>query len=159
MGGGFRWDVYFRITPDNGPVQTIHLDENVLTDARGPVGTIPSYRLEEETEADVLREIRQVPFGWRAGVSLAFELRSMTDQAQLAAIINALTKPGRKVELSLDGGATYREVVMEGGFSPQQLGGKWTAGVRYELALTCKELLEETPSIATVDASGRANVW
>jgi len=159
MGGGYLFAVRFRITPDNGVQKTIVLDATTLQDGRGPVGVVPSYELEAETESDVVREMRQVSFGWRQRVALAFDIRVMTDQANLAELVNALVNPGKTVELSLDGGTTYREVLLEGGFGPQQFSGKWTAGAHYEMALVVKELLPEVPAIVTVDGAGKASVW
>jgi hypothetical protein len=53
--------------------------------------------------------------------------------------------PTHVVELSLDGGFTYREVTMEDVSSPRALGGKTFIGARHELRLECVDLIDDKP--------------
>ena len=157
--GGFRWSVMFRLTPLNGIPQTIALDATTLTEGRGPLLIHPSYEPDDEIEEDVLRSMRVQFFGWRLSVELGFRVGTMTDQAVLAEIRDALASPRIDVEMSLDGGSTYRAVIGRGDFGPGRLNGKWTAGAEYSFTAVCKDLLTELPRIASVDASGDANTW
>ena len=156
---GFRWSVRFRLTPLNGLPTTIALDATTLTEGRGPLLIHPSYEPDDDVEEDVLRSMRGRLFGWRLSVELGFRVATLTNQAVLAEIRDALVNPAVAVEMSLDGGATYRGVVGRGAFGPDRLNGKWTAGAEYAFTAVCKNLLRELPRITSVDGSGDANTW
>jgi len=143
----FRWSVKFRLTPLNGLPKTIALDATTLPDCRGPLIIHPTYEPEDDVTEDVLRCMRGRLFGWRCRVELGFAVKSMQTQAVLAELRDALIDQETRVEMSLDGGATYREVLATGGFSPDRFNGKWTAGAAYAMTIVVKDLLAGLPRI------------
>jgi len=156
---GYRWDVRFRLTPMNGLPKTITLDVTTLADGRGPILIHPAYDPEDDVDSDVTRTMRGRLFGWRCSVEFGFQIKTMTNQATLAEIRDALIDQTIAVEMSLDGGTTYRESVGTGSFSPDRLNGKWTAGAMYAFTAVCKTLLPALPRILTVDAAGDSMSW
>lgn len=156
---GLKWAAVFKFENDDASTETLTLDATKLQDARGPVGIGVEYAHVSEDREDVNRSLRQTVFGIRETIRVTFEIATMTDQQHVARLVNRLIDPAYRVSASLDGGTTYRRVILQETPSPAPLGGKNIAGMRYEMRLAVVDLLDSMPSIASVDADGHANVW
>lgn len=142
----YEYHPLVRVTPTDGAPWTRDLRE-AFRDARGPVRVLVDYDFEHEDYDDVNRRRRRTAFGFRPNVRLTFDIVNIADHPALAEIETALAHPTHVVELSLDGGHTYRKVVMTDVSSPRALGGKTIVGARHELRLECVELLDEKPAM------------
>ncbi|HET6373005.1 MAG TPA: hypothetical protein VFG76_06845 [Candidatus Polarisedimenticolia bacterium] len=140
-----------RITPKDGPVETINLStgfldggssRSVLTRAE------PTYREELEDREDINRASRPLLLGFRPEVALEFQVTKFSaHHPTIAKIQNRLMSSYYRVELSLDNGTTYREVVLKRAASPRAFSGKTVAGAKLELIVETRELISTYPDI------------
>lgn len=81
---------------------------------------------------------------------LRFEIADVaTHHPTLAKILSRLIDPYWTVELSLNNGVTYREVVLRKAGYPRPFGDKTIAGFKVEHIVACRELLATYPDIGT----------
>ena len=144
---GYSWSARVRYIPLNGDVEVVDLT-TVLVDADGTSRTHltrhrVTYAEDIEDEENVNRDITQVLFGFRPEVVLTFELDNMTNYRVIARLANKLMNPDIRVQLSLDGGTTYRDVVMKKGPSPTPHRNKTIAGARFDITLTARGVIDE----------------
>jgi len=134
----------FRMTPPAGAQLTYDLTSysyvtgNVVTDDA----------LFEEMEM-LDRSVQQTRYGFRRSAVLTFEFPTeSSDETELAEdILTFAMNDEWVVELSMDNGTTYREVVLSS-FSRQPLVDK-NIGVRVETVWTCVDILEDLKKIGT----------
>jgi hypothetical protein len=139
---------YVRIRPANGDARVLDLWAE-FPEMEGPTRTVPNYRQLAETRDDVNRARRQTRFGVRASVDLTLMIFDRDAHESLSTIVTALLDDETAVDLSLDAGQTWREVVMvDGAPSPQFHQGKLFLGASYQLKLECVEPLESLPTLA-----------
>lgn len=146
---GYGWTPIVRITPADGAVTTLDLRFEMAW-AEGPVTTGVEHRPELRRRQDVNQRSRPLIQGFRGEVRMTFAIGGdMGDHAILAQVLKALTTPGTTVELSLDGGTSWRTVVLRDYRGPRPLGGKTFAGGQYELRLETQDLMDEVPAIGS----------
>lgn len=152
--GGYLHDHVLRFTPTNGAPSTLDL-ATAFSDIGGPVRTGLDYTLDQETRLDVNRG-RSVLFrGFRPTVRMDFEVFTTADQTNFATIVNRLCSPDWTVELSLDGGAIYREVVLDRLDGPTPIAGKSVVGAAYTLTVAAVDLIAEYPDQNVTDGLSR----
>lgn len=144
---GYAYHGLVRITPENGAARVLDL-RSEFRDAQGQARTRVDYEFEAEDYEDVNRRLRRTAFGFRVEVRLSFDILTTADHAALADIVSALASTDT-VELSLDAGFVYREVVMTDAPSPRPFRNKTYIGARHDLRLECVELLDEMPTMNT----------
>ena len=136
------YSVIFRLTPPAGPQTTINASAMSFLSVAQP-------RLEAVfTEQELIdRSIAVTPYGYRCMVDMEFQFPTpSTDETSLADnLITRAMDDDWTIELSLDGGTTYREVVLTG-FSQEPMGGK-NIGVVQSMTWVCSGLLDEKPSV------------
>lgn len=144
----YQWQPLVRITPDNGAVETIDLRTGMTYLGR-PVKCAPKWTPATEMREDVNRSARVRVDGVRIDVEFDFDIggTSMADHEVLSRIVNTLLAQSALVELSLDNGATYREVVLLKYTGPDPFRGKTIAGARFQLDLRCVDLVDEVAPI------------
>ena len=141
------WAHRVRITPENGAQTVINLN-TALAWASGPVETELEYKLDVDTREDVNLSLCDLVRGFRVSVRLTADIGgTLADHQYIAQIVNACARRDHAVELSLDGGTTYRTVLLREYRAPKPLGGKWAAGAKFELLFVCVDLLDEIPWI------------
>jgi len=150
---GYLWRTWIRMTPQDGPSETLDLGfifpggftaSGVLTAAE------PRYREVQDMRETIERRLRPLRFGFRPEVRLRFDIvETDPNAAVLAKIVRRLMDPYWRVELSLDDGRTYREVVLREAPSPEPFGGKTVAGATHELRVIAKEAVRGFPDIRT----------
>lgn len=147
---GYSWTPRFRLTPTDGAVETVALDTASMSHG-GLLKTKISYRPEIEKREDVNRRKRPRQDGYRPEVTLRwFVGGDMADAALIVKVANALMRYGTVVELSLDGGTVYREVVLAGDVrGPEAADSKTFAGAEYELRVECTDLIDEIPAVGS----------
>ncbi|HOC17125.1 MAG TPA: hypothetical protein PKK95_02600 [Vicinamibacterales bacterium] len=148
---GYAWWPMVRITPANGPevVRDLKSDLSTLWGI-GPTKIAVKHAPQIKQRQDVNDRERPLLKGFRVEVDLTFEVSDeMTDHDILAEIVTACLDQYQVVELSMDGGLTYRGVVLTDYLGPDPLGGKPVAGAKYELHFRCRELVTELPAIGT----------
>lgn len=153
MPNGYTWQTLVRITPKDGPSETINLStgfldggssRSVLTKAE------PRYIERIDAAEDINSAQRPRLRGYECEVMLRFELADVgTHHPTIARIMNRLMSPYWTVELSLNNGVTYREVVLRKAGSPRPFGDKTVAGFKVEHVVVCRELLDTYPDIGS----------
>jgi len=154
---GYEWHQMVRMTPDNGAAEVMDL-RTAFSDASGPVRTTPRYRDESEYDDDVNLITRAVHRGLRPEVTLRMDIATMADQANLATIVSRLMRPDWSVELSLDGGVTYRGVRLSRPPTPRGFRGKTVAGATFDLSLRCTETIDDYAAMMTAPGDGLRQV-
>lgn len=144
---GYAWTPKVRTTPLNGIAETIDLTSAGFL-ISGDVTTVNvqndlDYEPVQDREETINRDARVTPFGFRPMVKQAFDVKDQSHLRALMKIINRLLDPGWTVELSLDNGATYREVVLSKLNGPTPWRGKTIAGARWEWTLTAVRLIPD----------------
>lgn len=143
----YAYQVRFRCTPDNGAEEIFSL--SAFTPTGGPVATMPSYEIEKVTRANPDRVINERRFGFRPTVRMKFDFPNLADEDTLVKIVNYTMRDDAHVFLSLDGGATEREVVLDSAYDRAPLGGKVLAGVETSLAFRAVGLAPEIPALGS----------
>lgn len=151
---GYKWQHKFRCTPDNGAVDTIDVATS-FSDLGGPVSTRVDYTVDQETLTDVNRGRAVLFRGFRPVVRMDFEVFDTRDQTTFATIVNRLCSDAWTVELSLDGGAIYREVVLDRLDGPNPIRGKTVVGASYSLTVAAVDLISEYPDMNVTDGGTR----
>lgn len=148
MSGYDFWPMVRYSVDDNTPT-TIDLRSD-LTSVAGPIRIRgPQYVMQQIEREDVNRVDRRLRLGHRVSVGMDFEVHDdMLDHDYFADILDAWNR-GDKIELSLDGGATWRTVEITAYQGPTALSGKPRAGALFSLDFRCIELIDTVPRIAS----------
>lgn len=127
----YRYAVLARITPAAGVEETIDLS------AAGLISIRPSYEPLKITltGAPPLRRLFERRLGAYGMLELDFEIDELTKERDLARVYSALIQQGARVEISLDGGGNYREVLADAAYERLPLAEKSLAGVAIALRL------------------------
>lgn len=126
------------------------ISASAFTDANGQNKSTFDHTPEIDERMDINRSLRTVVYGMRPEAELTFDIVTMSDQAALARIVNALRRPEDvTVYLSGDGGSTEHAVVLNKYHGPSPLGGKPSIGGRYVLSVKGRELVTEIPDIGS----------
>ena len=149
-----EWWPVFRMTPANGAAVTIRLRE-ALQDFGGPVRCDVRYVPVIKNRENVNNELRPYAKGYRCEVEFDVSVSAsrMADAGCLATITGWLADRTKTVELSMDDGVTFREIVLKKFEGPKPKAGKTFAGFLYELAVSCRALLEAPADIASGTAT------
>lgn len=146
---GYTWTPYFRLTPTDGAVEVVDLSATGIT-TPGQLSVDLRHQPVVEKREDVNRRVRPLRLGYRCEATLRFYVGGdMSDAAKLAKVANALLSDAYTVELSLDGGTTYREVWLRDWKGPKPADGKTFAGAEYDLRVECVDLIDEIPAIGS----------
>ncbi len=146
---GYAWWPMVRITPANGPAVVRDLKSDLSTiPGTGPTKVAVKHAPQIKQRQDVNDAERPLLKGFRVDVELTFEVADeMLDHDILAEIASACLDQDQIVELSMDGGLTYREVVLTEYRGPDPINGKMYVGAKYELNFRCRELVQDIPAI------------
>jgi len=135
-----------RTIPLDGPEELLDLTE-CFPDTNGPVSIEVAHK-PEQTQRDLLnRNSQPITWGFRGEAKMEFEVGSTEQVFWLSTMVNRLASEQWACSLSLDGGVTWRDVVMAAFTGPKPLGGKVFAGAAYSLTVRTKELLAEIPPL------------
>ncbi|HLC28921.1 MAG TPA: hypothetical protein VJL07_05700 [Dehalococcoidia bacterium] len=145
---GYAWRPVIRIVPQDGAPRGFDL-KTALTDAGGPNRVKLSYPFVASQREDANRRLAPTAFGYRPEVELTMDLVTLADQYAIAEILDALRDRDRaRVTLSLDGGYTERDVVLDGSpKGPDGLGGKTVGGASFGLKLRAVDLIASPPAM------------
>jgi hypothetical protein len=134
----------FRLTPPAGALLSYDLTAYQYVVQR----TVQDEPLFEQMEM-LDRSTQNTRYGWRRSAVINFEFPTpVTDETTLAeSIISKALDDEWSVELSMDNGTTYREVVLSG-YTRQPLADK-NIGVRVETVWTVADILTALPAIST----------
>ena len=138
------WYPKFRLTPPAGALLSYDLTTYSYVVQR----TVQDEPLFEEMEM-LDRSVDQTRYGWRRSAVLAFEFvtPSSDETALVESIITYALDDAWSVELSMDNGTTYREVLLSS-FSRQPLADK-NIGVRIETLWTVKDMMTALTKIGS----------
>ena len=152
-----EWWPVFRMMPANGPAQTIRLRE-ALRDFGGPVRCDVRYVPVTKQREDINNTIRTYVKGFRCEVEFDVSTSGarIADAGCLSMITGWLADRTKTVELSMDDGVTFREIALKKFEGPKPKAGKTFAGFLYELAVSCRALLEAPPNI---DGNASTLAW
>lgn len=144
---GYQWRHYVKLEPTDGVDEVIVLRQELL-EGHGPVRTTVVNRDEQETREDINRTQHQEVFGFRQRVTIRAEVFDMKEHRSLVKIANAFRDPDTKVHLSLDGGLTYKEVIMRRVPSPRAIRNMTIVGASFDLGMETAVLEDELVAIA-----------
>ena len=144
---GYSWHHMIKLVPEDGAEEVLDIMQE-FPDTKGPGRTDLEYRDEQETRTDVNKIRRQVYDGFRARVTYRIEILDIEHQRALVKIMNAFADELTAVHLSLDGGFTYREVIMIRAASPRPIRNKIVIGARFDLRMETAELIDELEPMA-----------
>lgn len=151
---GYKRDTVFRIVPQAGRERLIICNQ-AFSDAGSETKAEVTYKPEAESRDDVNHRHVPVLFGYRPEVKFEFFIGTMEDHENLAAIAQSLMDPSVDVFLSLDGRITEREVVLVTPPSPKATKNKTVGGATFDLGVSCVELIDRIPAMATDPGIGR----
>lgn len=133
----------FRVTPMAGPAAT-----TVLSTMSWNIKAQPMYEPIANQHEIIDRSMEQTRYGYRCRVALDFEFETpSTDETSLASILTSAEDDNQMIELSLDGGTTYREVLLEE-FNQEALDGK-NIGIAVQSVWVCKDILTTKPAVGS----------
>lgn len=146
MALGHDYTAIVRITPPAGPAYTVNLSSlGWMTVCQ------PLYEPLHDVKEMLTRAIRKVRYGFRVHVRQEFEFITPTaDETTLAQqVITPACDPENDylVELSLDGGTTYRAVELEE-VDQGPIEGK-NVGVKVTLDWTCVDPIANKPAVGS----------
>lgn len=162
MPTGTRWWPIFRITPTDGDQWEFDTRTQLTTPAGVMAVNGPLYKLVQDVEEDVLRDLQPINHGWRCELSLDYAVnQDMVDHDLWIRLINALRdREHNTVELSLDQGQTYRVVDMIGEATESPVENRTYAGFHGRLPLKVRSLIAERVSVTSVtDQEGYNCGW
>lgn len=141
---GHSYSTIFRVTPLAGPTFTVDLSAY-----QWKTRAQPSYEPVISQKEMVDRSIRQTRYGYRCRVGVDFEFPTpSTDETAFARdLLTVAVDDDQDIELSLDGGTTYRSVLLE---EMQQIAlADKNIGVRVSTVWVCRDLLTTKPAVAS----------
>lgn len=162
MPTGTRWWPIFRVTPTDGAPWEFDTRSDLATIAGVFSIAGPNYKLLQDAEEDVLRDLQPINHGWRCELTLEYMVtQDMVDHDLWIRLINALRdREHNTVELSLDQGQTYRVVDMIGDATESPVAGRTFAGLYGRLPLRTRSLIQERVSVTSVqDQEGYNCGW
>lgn len=153
---GYAWVPRARMTPFNGPAVVVDLSADGFSIANSRTTVLTHIGLDYQPEVERRRTInydeRPLLSGFRGELALRFEVRDMTHYRTVALLASRLMDPGWKVELSLDAGQLYREIVLRRGPTLRPFREKTVAGVRVDLTVATKSTFAE---LALIEGGAR----
>ena len=150
---GYRWHVVVRYTPRNGFVETFDFTQGFLASG-STVSVLAFNELEYEAELEerVSARFRSHPLrrGFRPRSRMQFDIiRDMSHQADVFRLCERLMEPRWVVELSLNGGSIYREIVSAGSPTVEPIQKKTIAGVRHRVPWEAVDLIRKLRPFAS----------
>jgi len=141
---GHSYSAIFRVTPLAGPAFTVD-----LTNYQWKTRAQPLYEPVIAQKEMLDRSVRQTRYGYRCRVLLDFEFPTpSTDETAFARdLLTVAADDDQSIELSLDGGTTYRTVLLEQ-MEQAALADK-NIGVRVSTAWVCRDLLTTKPAVGS----------
>jgi len=141
------------MTPGDGDVETLDFTTDFL-DGSSPRTVLmraqPQYPEVQDSRENVLREARPLQIGYLPVVEMEFHVTDMaTHHPLIAQFLSRLMDPYWTVELSLDNGTTYREIVLKRAPSFEPIGGKTVAGARMVMTVQARSPILTYPDIGS----------
>lgn len=144
---GYTRYAYLRMTPLDGAPETLDLMTS-FSDAGGPVRIRETFRLDSRRTSDVNRLRRSLPFGYRYRAELQFQIPTVSETSSINEIAERAAREDWTLELSVDSGSTYNEVILSALEGPSPLGGKVANGAEYSMTFEAVELLDAPPVLS-----------
>lgn len=141
---GYSWHPVLRVIPENGPQYDLDIKQQFL-DGWGPTRVRLRYRQEDTSRQDINRKEHQTVHGFRQEITMTLHMIDMREHRPLTNIINAFMAPNDTVQLSLDGGFTFREVTLDRPPSPSPIRNKTLVGALLEFRMRAAELVDSLP--------------
>jgi len=135
----YSYSPFLRITPPGGPAITYDLGAiDRMTVAQW--WPEPVFNQKET----VRRRLHNIPYGWRLRATLAWVIDpGSAAELTLVDIALYINRRAHLLELSMNGGSTYREAVLDGnGWTRTNPENKNVLGL-YRMELACADLLSE----------------
>jgi len=142
---GHAYQPRIRVTPLAGPAYVVDISAY-----RWLIAAQPRYSPIIIRKETINRQVRTTRYGWRCAVVLAFTFSTpSTDEQSLTSLVldYALDREA-KIEISLDGGTTYREVVLADQYEQQNIQGR-NVGITLATVWECVEPLERKPAVGS----------
>ena len=142
---GHTYQPRIRVTPLAGPAYVV--DISAYRHLRVAQPRYAPLIIRKET---ITRQVRTTRYGWRCVVILAFTFPTpSTDEQNLTSLIldYAIDREAT-IEISLDGGTTYREVVLAEEYEQTNVEGR-NVGVHLVTTWECVEPLERKPAVGS----------
>jgi hypothetical protein len=145
---GTRFYVMAQVIPPNGLPFIIDVEQGCAW-AGGPTQRALSYPVETKVREDVNGRLRLRKRGFRPQIALVIiDGGGLLDSDTVAQLVSALMDQRTVVQLTLDGGATWRDAVIAKFDGPKFVKNKAFVGVEWDLTLQAVELIPELPSLA-----------
>ncbi len=145
---GPHFYVMAQVIPANGLPFLVDVEQGCAW-ANGPTERALSYPLVQKIREDVNGRLRVRKRGFRPEVALTvIDGGDLLDSDMVVQLVNALMDQATRVQLSLDGGATWRDAVVAKFDGPKYVKKKPFAGVEWNVTLQAVELIPELPSLA-----------
>lgn len=148
---GYGWFPVVRLTPSSGPPTEIVL-RDAMAWSFGPTRTRgPRYTLVQDEDEDPNFNISVDRRGVRTEVGFEFQIGdNMSDHNVIADIVNCWLSGDVMIELSMDSGTTWREVIVSSYTGPESINGKPFVGAKYEIVFKTLALQTEIVPIGSV---------
>jgi len=151
---GYVWTPKLRLTPRNGAAAAETIDfSSVFTVSNYARFVLNSIRLTYTENQDegftVNRDARATHFGTGQDIVLRFDISDMAHYRTVAQLGTRLGRPDWKVEISLDGGNTFREFVLVRAPTVRPFRDVTVAGLRSEVSVKAKSLIPDMVPIET----------
>ena len=152
----YQWWPYVQFVPANGITETWDLRAK-MSDGLGPVKIDLDYIQDRERRISVSeRRVGVLHRGFRPRVAMDFDVVTLSQQGNLAILLNRLRRPNDwTVYLSLDGAATFRAVQLDAYEGPMPFGGYTRAGAKHRIRVEGVELLADIPDMSADPAEAR----
>ena len=135
---GYLWNPIFRLTP--GGDYTL---KTSMPYAGGATKIDLNYIPVMDSRETANKTLSVVHYGFRIRVGFTFAIGgNMADHNTLVTIVNALVDPTKTVQLSLNGGTTFRYVDIRRYEGPDPFDGKTFAGAYYSLEVETTSLVQ-----------------
>lgn len=146
MPNGYKWRHWLKLVPTDGVDEVVILKQELL-EGHGPTRTTVQNREEQVSREDINKKLHQEIDGFRQRVTIRAEIFDMDEHRSIVKIVNALAAADTTVFLSLDGGETYKEVIMRSVPSPRAIRNLTIVGATFDLGLETAELDDELVAI------------
>jgi hypothetical protein len=142
---GYAWFPKFRINSADGPPVVVDLRNDLLVaPGAGPSQIEIELELDQEPFKNVNKQLKPLTSGVRPVVKFsAVDAGEMGDSLVILQILNALINPSATVDLSMDDGQVWRQVVLteKPVFTPNA--GKPAAGCTWKFVVSAVDLITE----------------
>lgn len=134
----------FRVTPLAGPAFTV-----ALAGYQWNTRNQPAYEPVIAQKEMLDRSVRQTRYGYRVRVAVDFEFPTpSTNETTLAQnLLDVAVSDDQSIELTLDGGTTYRTVLLEA--MEQVALAEKNIGVSIKTVWVCRDLLTTKPAVGS----------